>query len=74
MDQNDELFLDMKIFAGTYGSKLFAQKPPGKLTSIDEILKDAPADAVDLVKKLLVLNPLKRLTAAEALQHQYVAK
>ncbi|XP_059482259.1 mitogen-activated protein kinase 15 isoform X2 [Neocloeon triangulifer] len=65
---------DMKIFAGTYGSKLFAQKPPGRHTSVEEILKEAPADAVDLVKKLLVLNPLKRLTAAEALKHDYVAK
>ncbi|CAB3361123.1 Hypothetical predicted protein [Cloeon dipterum] len=65
---------DMKIFAGTYGSKLFSQKPPGKHATLDEILREAPSDAVDLVKKLLVLNPLKRLTAAEALKHDYVAK
>jgi len=64
----------MKMFAGTYGSKLIGQKAPGKQTSVEEILRDAPPDAVDLVKKLLVLNPLKRLTAAEALQHKYVAK
>ena len=33
----------------------------------------ASRDAVDLLQKLLVFDPAKRLTAAEALRHPYVA-
>lgn len=33
-----------------------------------------PPDALDLLQRLLVFNPDKRLTAEEALQHAYVAK
>lgn len=36
------------------------------------ILASAPVDAVDLLEKLLVLNPHKRLTAEQALEHPYV--
>ena len=36
------------------------------------ILASAPSDAVDLLEKLLVLNPHKRLTAEQALEHPYV--
>ncbi|KAL0231465.1 hypothetical protein GEMRC1_010869 [Eukaryota sp. GEM-RC1] len=32
----------------------------------------APPDAVDLIKKLVVFNPNKRLSAADALQHPFV--
>lgn len=35
---------------------------------------DVPNDALDLVNKLLLFNPLKRLNAEQALQHQYVSK
>ena len=33
---------------------------------------DTPPDAVDLVTKLLVFNPTRRLTADQALRHPYV--
>ena len=33
---------------------------------------DTPPDAVDLVTKLLVFNPARRLTAEQALRHPYV--
>ena len=31
-------------------------------------------DAVDLIQKLLVFNPQKRLTAEEALKHPYIRR
>ena len=36
------------------------------------LLASAPPQAVDLLEKLLVLNPHKRLTAQQALEHPYV--
>lgn len=36
------------------------------------LLASAPVEAVDLLEKLLVLNPHKRLTAQQALEHPYV--
>lgn len=41
---------------------------------MDELLVDTPADAKDLVKSLLVMDPTKRLTAKQALCHKYVEK
>ncbi|XP_009872026.1 PREDICTED: mitogen-activated protein kinase 15-like, partial [Apaloderma vittatum] len=43
--------------------------------TFEEILPSStPLPAVDLLKKLLVFNPDKRLTAEEALQHPYVKR
>ena len=42
---------------------------------LEELLQPAvPPDALDLVQRLLVFNPDKRLTAGQALQHPYVAR
>lgn len=35
---------------------------------------DVSDDAIDLLNKLLVFNPLKRLTAEQALEHEYVSR
>lgn len=40
---------------------------------VRSIFPQATRDAADLLKKLLVFDPEKRLTAAEALRHPYVA-
>lgn len=50
-----------------YGRKM---KPPETRTGT--LMLQAPAedkDIIDLIKQMLVLNPVRRLTAAEALQH-----
>lgn len=41
---------------------------------MDELLIDTPADAMDLIKALLVMDPTKRLTAKQAMCHKYVEK
>lgn len=35
---------------------------------------DVPEDALDLLNQLLVFNPHKRLTAEQALEHDYVTR
>lgn len=40
----------------------------------DTVFKTASADAKDLLKKLLALNPKQRITADAALEHSYVAQ
>lgn len=42
--------------------------------TLDDLLSGSPADARQLVKSLLVLNPHKRLTAKEAMGHKYIEK
>lgn len=38
------------------------------------MMSDAPEDALNMVKSLLVLDPLARLTAKQALCHPFVEK
>lgn len=42
--------------------------------SLEEKLNEAPVDAIDLVSKLIIFNPQKRLTAEQCLEHPYVAQ
>lgn len=42
--------------------------------TLDQLLSEGPEDAVELTKKLLMLDPLRRLTAKEAIQHCYVER
>lgn len=41
---------------------------------LDELLLNLPNDAKSLIKSLLMLDPGKRLTAKQALNHRYVEK
>ncbi|XP_013191691.2 mitogen-activated protein kinase 15 [Amyelois transitella] len=67
---------DITAVCSGYGSSLIKEQasntsggPP--LTSL---LSCAPRDAADLVQRLLVFNPAKRLSAERALDHEYVGK
>ena len=42
--------------------------------ALEDMMEDAPKDAIDLCKKLLHFNPDKRITADEALRHPYVQR
>ncbi|XP_063237085.1 mitogen-activated protein kinase 15 [Bacillus rossius redtenbacheri] len=56
-----------------YGSSLLRRAPAGAARQpLSCRLGQAPPDAVDLVSKLLLFDPGKRLTAVEALAHPYV--
>jgi renal tumor antigen len=45
--------------------------PPDEGTSIAKLIPHASADAVDLLSKMLVYDPSKRINAREALKHDY---
>lgn len=45
-----------------------------KVPLISLLGTNIPTDALDLINKLLVFNPLKRLNADKALEHPYVSK
>jgi len=56
-------------FAATMLESLLRTQP----TPLQEMYPHASEDALDLLRKLLHFNPLKRITTEEALNHPYVA-
>ncbi|GFG30615.1 hypothetical protein Cfor_10521 [Coptotermes formosanus] len=65
---------DLANVCSNYGSSLLQKGPAVPHCPLEEVLCDAPSDGLDLVSKLLVFNPHKRLTAEQALQHVYVQR
>jgi mitogen-activated protein kinase 15 len=47
--------------------------PASKPKPMNDLFPTASDEALDLIKRLLVFNPTKRLSAVEALKHPYVA-
>lgn len=45
--------------------------PPKKGTGLEKLLPNATKDCIDLLYRLLTYDPLKRITADEALRHEY---
>lgn len=68
------IFLDIDSVKSTFSTSLLDKALMKGRKSLNELLPDAPPDALDLVKRILVFNPDKRLTAEEALAHPYMAK
>ncbi|XP_058977664.1 mitogen-activated protein kinase 15 isoform X2 [Musca domestica] len=66
---------DIKAVGAGFGSVLLKKHiSKDKKTTFSDLLNDASKDALDLVRSLLVLDPLGRLTAKQALCHPYVEK
>lgn len=67
---------DLKSVGNGFGSTLLNQptKSINSSPSMDELLADAPTDAKELIRALLVMDPSKRLTAKQALYHKYVER
>lgn len=63
---------DIQSLSSGYASTLLEKSMMVPKQPLRTILAAAPVDAIDLLEKLLVLNPHKRLTAEQALEHPYV--
>ncbi|KFU93543.1 Mitogen-activated protein kinase 15, partial [Chaetura pelagica] len=70
--QSWKSFLGWESQAGTFSPCVLARR---RRVTLEELLPpSAPPPALDLLKKLLVFDPGKRLSAEEALEHPYVRR
>ncbi|XP_078723050.1 extracellular signal-regulated kinase 2-like isoform X1 [Lampetra fluviatilis] len=67
----DELMAISSDYGRSMVERLMAHR---KRRSLGELARGAPPEALDLLSRLLVFNPERRLTAAEALAHPYVCR
>uniref|UniRef100_A0A8C8AA50 Mitogen-activated protein kinase 15 n=1 Tax=Otus sunia TaxID=257818 RepID=A0A8C8AA50_9STRI len=66
---------DILAVQSDYRASVINHMSSRQRVTFEEILPSStPLPALDLLKKLLVFNPNKRLTAEEALQHPYVKR
>ncbi|XP_050771743.1 mitogen-activated protein kinase 15 [Gymnogyps californianus] len=66
---------DILAIQSDYRASVINRMSSRQRVTFEEILPSStPLSALDLLKKLLVFNPDKRLTAEEALQHPYVKR
>ncbi|XP_031408802.1 mitogen-activated protein kinase 15 isoform X2 [Meleagris gallopavo] len=66
---------DIMAMQSDYRASIIDGMSSRQRVTFEEILPSStPLPALDLLKKLLVFNPDKRLTAEEALQHPYVKR
>ncbi|NWV31882.1 MK15 kinase, partial [Grantiella picta] len=66
---------DISALQSEYKASVLNHMSSRKRVAFEEIFPSStPLPALDLLKKLLVFNPEKRLTAEEALQHPYVSR
>lgn len=62
---------DLEKMEVSYGNNLVDSLKSKKNKSITYMFNNCDADAVDLLRKLLVYNPKKRITVEKALEHPY---
>lgn len=64
---------DIESVKSPFAATMLGSLPPSKPQLLEEVFPNASGEALDLLKGLLQFNPEKRLTAATALKHPYLA-
>ena len=65
---------DIDAIGSPFAATMLGELPTPKQKSLEHLFPNASPEATDLLRKLLVFNPDKRITAEEALAHPYVAQ
>lgn len=65
---------DIEAVQSPFASSMLENLPPSHPRSLRHMFPQASDDALDLFEKLIRFNPDKRITAEEALKHEYVAQ
>lgn len=65
---------DIEAIDSPHASKIISSLPPIEKPDLKTLIPGAPDDALDLMEKLMTINPNKRLNVQEALEHPYLAQ
>ncbi|XP_069127174.1 extracellular signal-regulated kinase 2-like isoform X4 [Argopecten irradians] len=65
---------DIESIRSAYGSSVLGKAAVKPKRTFEDMLPDAPKEAIDLLRRLLHFNPDKRITADEGLRHPYVSR
>lgn len=62
---------DMKFISSNKAKRFMKKQAPCKGINFEKVFRFIGSDGVSLLKDMLAINPEKRVTASEALSHQY---
>jgi mitogen-activated protein kinase 15 len=65
---------DMAAIDSPHVGKIVSSLPPIEKPDLTALFPSAPHDALDLMEKLMMIDPSKRLTVQEALEHPYLTQ
>ncbi|KAK7099898.1 extracellular signal-regulated kinase 2-like isoform X2 [Littorina saxatilis] len=65
---------DIDSLRSQYGASVLDKASGKPKKPLEDMLSEAPAEGVDLMRRLLQFNPDKRITADEALRHPFVSR
>nr|ACM46122.1 MAP kinase [Hyaloperonospora parasitica] len=70
---DQELYFLSNARARKFMNAEFQKRGPNPTKPLAQMFADAPPDALDLLQKMLVIDPNKRITVNDALAHPYLA-
>ncbi|SCV04053.1 LAMI_0H13058g1_1 [Lachancea mirantina] len=64
---------ELRCVRSNRARRYLASLPQYPRVDLAQVCRGAPAEAIDLLQQMLVFDPFARITAAEALEHPYLA-